>query len=99
LCTPVGIKKVAQEKVNLQVYPNPAASNVNFAFSLTKNADNAAIRISDVTGRTVYTQALGKVNAGDHTYNINVSSLNAGLYFIELNTGNQHGVSKFTIRK
>jgi len=81
-------------KVALNVYPNPVMDNLNFDFNLDKAA-NAVVRITDIAGRTVKTQDLGKVKAGDHKFSINVSNLNSGLYMVEVSAEGKRFVSKF----
>lgn len=92
------IGKVNAQELGMNVYPNPASDNINFVFSLDRAAESATIRIVDIAGRTVYTENLNNVNVGEQHININVSSLNAGMYMVELNTGTQRGVSKLTIK-
>jgi hypothetical protein len=81
------------EESSFSVFPNAVRDNlfVSFKFqSLTK----AELRIIDQAGRQVYKQQLNPARAGSQV-NINVSSLQAGTYYLELVTGEGIKTSKF----
>jgi len=86
------------KKEALEVFPNPAVDRLNFSLNLDKASD-ATVRIMDLTGRTVLTQDLGKVQTGKREFSVNVSSLNTGLYMIEVATEGKRAVSKFNVKK
>jgi len=94
-----GISELKEGKVGLTVYPNPTSNNIHLDFALDRTVSNAQIRISDVTGRTVLTQNMGKAAAGEHNVTVDVTSLNSGMYFVQLNAGGMRGVAKFTVTK
>lgn len=95
-----GINNVKAGTIGLNVYPNPVSdNNINLDFTIDHNSANTEIRVNDMTGRTVLVQNIGNIAAGDHSVRINVSSLTAGNYFIQLNAAGMHGVAKFTINK
>jgi hypothetical protein len=78
------IDKDAQYKQSLQVglYPNPA----NSAFEVYTNAiGDYTISMIDITGRLVYTSEIVQNNKGI----IDVSQLQNGIYFVQVN-GNGH---------
>jgi len=78
------IDKDAHYKQSLQVglYPNPA----NSAFEVYTNAiGDYTISITDITGRLVYTSEIVQNNKGI----IDVSQLQNGIYFVQVN-GNGH---------
>ncbi|PSK94273.1 T9SS type A sorting domain-containing protein [Taibaiella chishuiensis] len=85
-------------KQTISVYPNPANRDINFEFEFLKAA-NASARISDITGRTVLVKDFGKNAAGIRKFNLDISALNAGTYFLELVTDDKRGLSKFTVQK
>lgn len=96
---PAGINGLKEGKVGLTIYPNPASDNIHLDFAMDRTVNNAQVRISDVTGRTVMTQNMGKVAAGEHNVTLDVSSLTSGLYFVQLNADGMRGVAKFTVTK
>lgn len=75
------------EAVGLSVYPNP----VNNAFTIESKNDLAinSLTISDINGRTVKTI---NVNAIDNE--INISELNSGIYFLNIDTNNGTATKK-----
>lgn len=96
----VGIKDIlaGAKKEALSVYPNPTKGDLKFDYDF-KNATDAAIRVTDIAGRVVYTQALGKQAAGKQAFNINLGNLANGMYTIELNAGDNRATSQFNINK
>jgi len=94
-CATTGVSKVNLNKTSLNVYPNPASSQINFSFNFAANTD-ADLRITDISGRVVKSITLGKQNAGNKTFNIDVADLNNGMYFMELTTNQSRGVAKFS---
>lgn len=73
---PSGIDE--NEKINVQVFPNPAADYVTFTFSRFMN--NASIEIADINGKTV--KQINEVS-GDN-YKLTTEELAAGMYFYSL---------------
>ncbi|WP_281336579.1 T9SS type A sorting domain-containing protein [Flavobacterium eburneipallidum] len=76
--------EIANSKVT--VFPNPTTSVLNINFSETVTIDK--IVIVDVTGRVVLQEEANKSQ-------INVEKLAAGLYIIEVYSGNEKFTSKF----
>ncbi len=96
---PAGIFEIeGLTKVSLEIFPNPATSVVNVNYNFTATTP-ASIRISDVTGRVVLNQDLGKQNRGAQQFSVDVSTLNNGMYTMELVTDQQRAISKLTISK
>lgn len=80
---------------SLKLYPNPACSGtVNFDFEF-KGKEKAIVRIADITGKTVLVNEI--IGYGMETIPMDVTALNPGLYVLEINTKDQHAISKFTV--
>lgn len=80
-------------------YPNPATSSTNVKFALKKDA-KVVIDIMDASGRMITSLDKGAVTAGEHTVNIETSSLAAGNYIYVLRTSKGDGIaSQFTVAK
>ena len=93
----VGVKEINANTSKLNVYPNPTNNGTaSFDFEFTAN-ETATVRVFDVTGRTVLTQEVK--GTGLETVKLDVSSLNAGMYNLEIATADRRGVSKFTVAK
>ena len=72
----------AEEVALVNVYPNPAQAEVRVTFTL-KEAVDVAVRLLDIQGR-VYQQQTYKGMAGKNERVLNVSSLAAGMYALEV---------------
>lgn len=70
---------------SLSLYPNPATGAVNIEFNTVKDG-NATIRLSDVTGKEVFTKLENNIN-GRYTRQYDVSKLPAGIYLLEIDDG------------
>ncbi|WP_118952546.1 T9SS type A sorting domain-containing protein [Taibaiella helva] len=96
---PTGILELNGNHAAMTVYPNPATGNINLDFSSDKASNKAVVRITDISGRTVALKELGAMPSGVHKVSVDVSSLRAGMYLIELNAGHQRATGKFTVAK
>lgn len=97
--TPSGIEEIfsASENINnLQIYPNPATSEISFKYDLKGNEANVIVR--DVTGRIVYRQMLA-AGYGEQTITINTSNFSNGIYVAELSGKEIKALGRVMIRK
>lgn len=85
------------DRTSLFAYPNPANDKVSFKYSF--KAGNASVRITDIAGRVVMTQDLGKQTAGERTMTVDVSSLTNGMYYLELVMDDKRAISKLAIKR
>jgi len=67
----------------LSVYPNPSNENVNLVVSKSNN-ELMTYTITDISGRVVGQGNLGNLVSGTHTFPINLSSLEIGVYMINV---------------
>lgn len=82
-----------------QNYPNPVNSaNTVIEFNLPAKVQ-AELNIYNTVGQKVMSVLNSQLNAGNHQVNVDVSNFNNGLYFYELNTGNNKAVMKMVIQK
>lgn len=80
------------------VYPNPAQNEVNVSYQLNKAAD-VNITIRDVAGRVVLQSSEGFQFEGAQKATLALTTLNAGMYFVELNAGGAIAQQKLIISK
>jgi hypothetical protein len=80
------------------VYPNPANADANVSFSLN-NASDVNITVTDLSGKVVYSNALGNVAAGTTEVALNTASLSNGVYMINVAADNAVSTEKLIIRK
>lgn len=73
----------------ISVHPNPANDNITITINSPIDMYNSTLIIRDLSGKVVQDLA-NNINliAGTHLYNSNISKLQNGVYFIELNSGN-----------
>lgn len=80
----------------LSAYPNPLDEQTTLQFNLT-NETNVDLSIYDVIGKNIMNVAKGNLGSGAHSYTIDASELNAGVYFVKLKAGNREMVKKIII--
>jgi hypothetical protein len=83
---------------NLSVYPNPAVNEAKVSFTLA-NAANVTINVTDLTGKVVYTNEMGSVNAGSQKVAINTAALNNGVYMVNFIANGDVATQKLVVRK
>ena len=88
-----GISEVKQNKLTAVIYPSPTSDLLNLDYYLPEASD-LQIRILDINGRTEMIDQI-KENIGAHTYRFNIAALSAGMYFCEINTGDNKFIGKF----
>ncbi|MBP7273101.1 MAG: T9SS type A sorting domain-containing protein [Saprospiraceae bacterium] len=84
---------VDANKFNMQISPNPATNNLFVNFELQNNA-NVLVKINNALGQTVYTEGLGALQTGNYNGNIDVTNFATGMYFVQLQVGNEIAVKK-----
>jgi hypothetical protein len=91
---PSGINSPGSITLNgLSVSPNPTMGNTIIAYSLSDN-NNVKITVRDLSGREVMSVVNEKMGAGSYEKSIDMSSLNAGVYFVEYTAGDKVYTSK-----
>lgn len=73
------------EETVLNVYPNPAASELNIDFNITQSG-NVALKVFDMMGRVMLSKNYGNRITGKISLQANVSSLAAGAYIAVVQT-------------
>lgn len=82
----------------MSVYPNPTNADANVSFSLN-NAADVNITVTDLSGKVVYTSALGNVSAEFTEVSLSTSALSNGVYFINIVADNIASTEKLIINK
>ena len=78
--------------IKVSVYPNPVQNQINFELSTS----NYAVRIIDITGKTI-----SHTSSTANKLKVNTSSLNNGIYFYTIlnDNGNVITTNKFIVAK
>lgn len=87
--------ELSQEEINFNVYPNPSNSVVNVEFEL-KNQNDVTVSIMNTVGQTVASNNLGKVS-GVQTTQLDVSSLESGMYIVRIKTANGEQTKRISV--
>ena len=86
-CNPDAVTEL--ETVESNVFPNPATDNLNITSSLE---GSATVRVYDATGRVVLEN---NVNLSQATYTQSISSLENGIYIIQISTTDKVATQRF----
>ncbi|MBC8046181.1 MAG: T9SS type A sorting domain-containing protein [Fimbriimonadaceae bacterium] len=84
----VGIED--NDDISINIYPNPVHQFLFFNISLQLNT-KMDVSVFDITGRKIIAQAITNQNNNV----INISTLPAGNYFLEIRSGSKKAVQKF----
>ncbi|WP_205685685.1 T9SS type A sorting domain-containing protein [Flavipsychrobacter stenotrophus] len=72
--------------LHVTMTPNPASDDVHITFTTTQK-ENVSVRVMDISGVNVYNKDLGVQQNG--TVNVSLSNLAAGIYMVELTSGDK----------
>ncbi|MCC6251283.1 MAG: T9SS type A sorting domain-containing protein [Bacteroidia bacterium] len=95
--TVLGVNSISNSGVSVKVFPNPVKDLMVLNINADKNT-NASVEIVNTIGQVVYTESISAI-AGNNTYNINASNLNAGIYFAKVRLGENTQTVKFSVVK
>jgi hypothetical protein len=92
----VGVEEMESNDLTTFSMPNPASVNTTINFNLN-GSSNVTLTVRDITGKLVDSFNLGNRNAGNNTFNLNVSEYNAGVYTYTITSGNASATSKIVV--
>lgn len=79
----VGIKENALLYNDVSIIPNPTSGNILLKYSLKKSS-NVKISILNIIGEEVYINQISSESVGDHFINLDLKSLDKGIYFVKI---------------
>lgn len=82
----------------LRVYPNPFKENLSISFT-NEFATDCHLTLLDVQGKVVRTQSYNNLNTGAIDLQLGTSGLTVGMYFLDVQIGNDHFRRKLTMIK
>ncbi len=88
-----GIPQIAMQTVGINVYPNPAKDNINVQFTLPASGE-VKLTLINILGEQVMELVNTELTSGQHTINVDVSKLPAGMYYFRLQTNNSSDTFK-----
>ena len=89
-----GIAPIKIQSSSFNIYPNPAITQATVLYTVPENIQQVNLFVYDITGRRVEQQKLDKYS---HQTTIDVSTLAAGLYLVELKTDDGNMVKKLVV--
>ncbi len=92
-----GVKELTNT-FGVNIYPNPANNVANVSFKLN-NESIVSVTVTDLTGKSVYTNNLGKLASGAHATTVNTDALSNGIYMVNLESNGVVSTQKLVIRK
>jgi hypothetical protein len=91
---PVGLARQQMASFNVNVFPNPANTALEYNFNTT--ATTANITVYDITGKMVESSTISKSSDG-FSGKIDVSTYNKGMYFIHIQTNEGTKAVRFMV--
>lgn len=88
---------VLEEKIDFNLYPNPASSFTTLDFVLEEAAE-VTILLYNQIGQTIANLSLGKVPVGNHQETIDFNHLPRGIYNIQLQINQQSSTRRIIIQ-
>ncbi len=81
-----------------QNMPNPFNVNSTINYTLAATAP-VTFRVTDLAGKVVMSENLGKVNAGPHAINLSANQFESGVYYYTLTAGGSTTTRKMVVAK
>ncbi|MBK9524915.1 MAG: fibronectin type III domain-containing protein [Bacteroidetes bacterium] len=89
---------VAETAINdFNLFPNPAKDEVNVTFNSMQN-ESLQIRVFDMVGKTIREERVDVIS-GYNKFNLDLTLLNKGIYFVELTNSSERVVKKLILEK
>jgi hypothetical protein len=85
---PNSIAEMTSTQTSVNMFPNPTSGSVAVKASQLNPGENTTIRIYSIDGKEVFANNFGN-GAVNNTFQLNVSELSNGYYFLSLQNGNQ----------
>lgn len=90
-----GMKEIFahRESMGLNIYPNPVISRANIEIDLPVPGD-VKIRILDASGKQILEHQESNLPVGMYHHNFSVDKLSAGIYYVQVISGNRINIRK-----
>lgn len=97
---PVAIQEpgsfAANKKSTFSIFPNPVVDNAQIEFDL-RSTENVKLMVFDLQGKKVNEINMGKYAPGNHTVDVDFSTLNPGTYIVNMLNGNTSNSTKIVV--
>ena len=85
---PNSVNELVSNVTSVNMFPNPTSGSVAVKASMLNPGENTIIRIYSIDGKEVFANNFGNGTV-NNTFQLNVSELSNGYYFLSLQNGNQ----------
>lgn len=92
----VGVKET-DLKIGLNVYPNPANEKTIVEYNAMES-HHITVELSDILGQKLALMDKGKVDAGNHEFELTTSSFKSGIYFVTISIDGNPIVKRLVIQ-
>ncbi|MEI6817209.1 MAG: choice-of-anchor V domain-containing protein [Bacteroidota bacterium] len=93
-----GIPIIANNVTNVTVFPNPTNNKLNVLFALN-NQENVSIKMYDIYGEMINSFINQPLEKGNHSYRFELNDYAAGIYFLNITSGESITVKKVFVQK
>jgi len=87
-----------QSDLSMLIFPNPANNLANVVFTL-ENPGEVSMRVYNILGEEVLKEETRIMSSGEQLIQVNTNKLIHGMYFLQLQVGNQQLIKKLTISR
>lgn len=94
----VSVDQIKNVERSLSIYPNPTSDAVNIQFQLNGGSKDVDLVLSDVLGRTLYTEQMKNFN-GTYNQPLDLSREANGVYILHLRVGSDVISRKIVLQK
>lgn len=91
-----GLNTIDNDLTTVSAFPNPASSSINISFN-NANGNAASAEFINALGQSVKKFDLGS-DKGANTVNLNIESLQPGIYFVKITAGSKANIQKITVQ-
>lgn len=94
----ISVQDMEAKSVIVNNFPNPAVENTTIEYTVPAEG-NVTLTVTDLTGKQLVNQNLGKVAGGKNSYVLNTTEFNAGVYIYTVNYNGTQVTRKFVVSK
>jgi hypothetical protein len=89
---------ISSNDFNVSIFPNPLSSSTTISFSL-EQSEKVTLKIFDLNGRLIETLTDNVFEEGEHSIEWNVEKINAGIYFLKMQSRDFFKTEKLIVTK
>lgn len=89
--------EISNNMFAVSLYPNPVQDNMTIKYKLT-NVSDVQIQITDVSGKEINTLNYNGAQKGENTISVNTSSLNSGVYLVNIKSDGGSATKRFIVQ-